>query len=141
MVHRQHHALGERVDQTPMSLHATNKSIYLNTIAGDVGTGAASEYVAFLDVYKDLPDINQIIQNPDTTPVPAELSSKYALVGALTHRTKKTNFAKILIYINRLPKDFGVLYVKDSMKLTPSIISTDAFLSWSKENMEVLGLR
>ena len=55
-------------------------------VAGCVGDGPAAEFVGFLRLYRDLPDLDQVLARPDTSPVPREPAVLYALVGALVER-------------------------------------------------------
>lgn len=78
---------------------------------GAVGEGAATEFYAFLKIYRDLPDINQIINNPDTFEIPQSASTLYALSGALANKMTPQTIEPIMRFIRRLPGEFGALAV------------------------------
>jgi hypothetical protein len=44
----------------------------------------------------------------------------------------------VMQYAARLPQEFGVLIVRDSVKLNPEVQKTKAFIQWSSDNSAVL---
>jgi hypothetical protein len=48
------------------------------------------------------------------------------------------NIDRVMAYTSRLPAEFAVMTIKDSVKLVPKITSTRAFLEWATANAEVL---
>ncbi len=88
-------------------------------IAGAVGDGAATEFYAFLDKYSKLPDVKGILEGRVKT-VPKEEDKLYALIGALIEALKKakTNgFKNFLAYIEKMPKEFTIVALKDAFAL------------------------
>lgn len=58
-------------------------------IATAVGTGAASEFEAFVTLYNSLPDVDAILEGRDgMPPFPTEPSARYALTMSLTVRAE-----------------------------------------------------
>ena len=112
-------------------------SIKVKHMTGFVGSGPASEYVAFQKVYQDMPDLDAIIDDPDEYPVPnpqTEISKLYAVTVGLSRRAKETNFAKIMKFVNRLPKEFQAFVIKDAYSSNRSMGKVPAFLKWAEEN-------
>jgi hypothetical protein len=105
---------------------------------GAVGAGAAAEYIRFLEEWQTLPDIDQILLNPDAAPLVDKPSLKYAVVTALAFRASKGNFEQALRYCSRLTKPFEVLYVKDATRKAREVTNTQAFTRWAcvPENKE-----
>jgi hypothetical protein len=112
--------------------------VYFANVAGDVGEGAAAEFVGFKKIYQGLPNIDALLLNPATAEVPTDPAVRYALTGALAHRASKDNFDRIAEYIDQLPPEFNVMCVQDAMKLAPEIKSTKAFTAWAVKNANVL---
>ena len=106
-------------------------------LKGTVGDGAAAEFVAFLQVYRDLPSIDQIMLDADGTPVPTSPNVQYALATALGAKVKKDTFDRIMKYVDRMPVEFQVLMVRDSVRSVPAVASTKAFIKWSIANAAV----
>jgi hypothetical protein len=126
----------ERVSLIPDTLPA---DLFYGNAAGEVGEGAAAEYTAFRQVAANLPNIDGIILNPATAPVPeGDPAVLYALTGALAQRSSADNFDRLTEYVDRLPLDFGVMYITDTVKLKPEVKNTKAFVKWAVKNANVL---
>lgn len=100
---------------------------------GAAGEGFAAEYTAFLNIFKNLPNIDQIFLNPDAVDVPTEPAVQYAVSGALAGRINATNADNAFKYIDRLPAEIGVACIKDASMRNPEILTTKAFTVWAVE--------
>lgn len=103
----------------------------LETFQGDVGEGAAAEFVSFLRIYRNLPDPDQIIANPKKASVPTDAATLYALTGALSARANPDNFGAIMAYGNRLPPEYCVIIVRQSAQRCNAVSDTKAFRDWA----------
>lgn len=112
----------------------SNPSIEHEVIAGAVGTGAATEFSAFLRTFRELPNIDAILLNPLQEPVPENAAAQYAVASALARCASDTNFDRICLYLNRLPTEFRVLCVRDATLREPSIRSTAGYTKWAVAN-------
>ena len=108
------------------------------SLAGAVGEGCAIELVGFIRVYKSLPNISAIMTDPDRAIVPTEPAALYAIVTALVDKITKDNCERLLRYAKRLPADFSTLFVRDSVRKTPQIQNTRAYIQWASEHQAVL---
>jgi hypothetical protein len=106
--------------------------------AGAVGGGAATEFSAFLGMFRKLPNIDAILLNPNTEPVPENAAGQYAVALALARRASDSNFDRISQYVKRMPTEFGVLCVRDASLRSPEIRTTGAFTKWAVEHHHVL---
>jgi len=113
-------------------LAGTPPELLHRVVAGCVGDGPAAEFVGFLQLYRELPDIDAALTAPDTTPVPREPAVLYALVGALIERCRAdagrvTNFVR---YATRLPDELALLALRDLLALKPKLASNPAVQAW-----------
>jgi hypothetical protein len=102
-------------------------------VSGCVGEGPAAEFVGFARLCKELPDLDQVLAQPTTTPVPREPAVLYALVGALTERCRKGDQALLsgfVYYATRLPDEFGVLAMRDALALNAKLIALPHAQAW-----------
>jgi len=113
-------------------------SIEFELIAGIVGEAAAAEFMGFMKIYRDLPDPDAILIDPKGSIVPTDPATQYAICGALSRKASTTNFGRVLEYGQRLPIEFSVLLVRDSVKISPELTKTRAFIKWSTDNSEIL---
>ncbi len=107
-------------------------------IAGAAGEGFATEFKAFLDIDRNLPNPDLIVLSPDKVEVPEDPSTLYALSGALAKKAGPQNFANIIQYANRMPAEFSVLTIKDAVNRNQSLTSTRPFIAWAAEHNDVL---
>ncbi len=107
-------------------------------ISGAAGEGFASEFLGFLKVYRDLPDIEKLIADPKSADVPEEPSTLFAVCGALSAATNKSTFGNIIKYTDRLPGEFQVLLIKDAIKRNKSLTNTKEFSAWAIEHADVI---
>lgn len=113
-------------------------TVEYDLIAGTVGEGAASEFVAFLRVWRQLPQWETIMSNPKGAPLPDEPSARYAVVGMLATRATRDNMAAVLTYAGRLDPEYTVLAVKDATSRDPSLQATDAVIRWGADHGHLL---
>uniref|UniRef100_A0A6H1ZC27 Putative ATPase domain containing protein n=1 Tax=viral metagenome TaxID=1070528 RepID=A0A6H1ZC27_9ZZZZ len=106
--------------------------------SGIAGKGFASEFMAFLDMYRTLPDIKFVLMNPKSADVPTEPSTLYAVCGALAENASENNFDNVVEYTNRLPSEFQVLLIKDATNRKKELVNTNAFIKWTSDHSDVL---
>lgn len=113
-------------------------SIEHELIEGAVGKAAATEFVAFLHTFRNLPNIDALLLNPETEPLPAKADGQYAVACALSRRASESNFDRVSRYLDRMPPEFGVLCVTDAIRRNPEVKHTAAFTRWATRNHDVL---
>jgi len=101
-------------------------------LSGCVGDGPAAEFVGFLQLYRELPDLDVVLARPDTAPVPREPAVLYALVGALVERCRSDQapLANVVKYALRLPEEFAVLALRDALAVNPRLVGLPAVQRW-----------
>jgi len=119
-------------------LNHTPSEIQFETFSGTVGEGAATEFTGFLRIVDQLPDLDSLIQNPDTTRVPDTMQAQYAVATGLATRANPETFPNIIKYITKLPAEFQVITVKDSLRLNNQLAECRAFINWSIKNASIL---
>jgi hypothetical protein len=115
-----------------------DKELEYEACGGTVGEGAASEYLGFLKIYRNLPNRDVILQDPEKAPVPDDPATQYAICGALSAVASEQTFPNITKYAHRLPTEFSVLLIKDSIKVNPELTNTRVFMDWATKNSDVL---
>src|SRR5271157_5364050 len=112
----------------------SNPAIEHEVIAGAVGPGAATEFSAFLRMFRELPNIDAILLNPTQEPVPENAAAQYAVASALARCASDTNFDRVCLYLDRLPTEFRVLCVRDASLREPAIRCTAGYVKWAVES-------
>ncbi|MFL9989500.1 ATP-binding protein [Paraburkholderia sediminicola] len=108
------------------------RGLELLSYSGTVGSEAASEFMSFLGIYRQLPSPDSILLNPDTAPIPENTSALYAVTAALAAYSNEGNFDRVLTYTDRIisggGREFGALLVRDALRRTATLANTDAFV-------------
>lgn len=111
--------------------------IELALYAGAVGKGPALEYVAFLDLFRKLPNIDAILMNPKTAPLATEPATMFAVASALARKASVTNLGRVFQYLERMPKEYEVFGVQDGIRRDATLTATPEFTRWSVDNADV----
>lgn len=113
-------------------------------LSGDVGEGAAVEFMAFKKVADSLPDPDQLLKNPASAEVPENKPDvMYALMGALSHRATPGVATNLVAYLERVPKEFAVLCMKDSFSRNShnsKFTNHKAITQWCVDNASVMSV-
>lgn len=113
------------------ALGVISSNLEFPVFKGDVGEGAAAEFLAFLQIFRELPNPDEIVMNPSTVPVPDKPATLYALCGALANKVTEVNFGRIMVYISRMSPEFSVLFVRDAIRRKPAIQNSKEFIKWA----------
>jgi hypothetical protein len=132
---------------TPRSYHMLSNILKSNTdiakiapvIYGTIGYAAGIEFVSYVKVYEELPDVAAIYEGhyPEIENQPALL---YALVSALVeyYNGSDTHKNHLFAYSEKLPTEFGVMLIKDVIVKDESIATHGAFDAWLEKYGEYI---
>lgn len=107
-------------------------------VTGLVGEHVAGEFEAFVRTMRQLPSLATILADPHGADVPADPSARFAVSAALARRADASNFAAVLAYAGRLPREFEVITAIDATRRDPALVQTAAYVGWAVANAEVL---
>lgn len=105
---------------------------------GTVGHSAAAEFAGFLQVWRELPTVESILESPGSAVVPEEPAAAYALCEALARRASEETMPALTAYAERLPAEFSVLLMRDAVCHDREIVHTESFSRWAAGNAHVL---
>jgi hypothetical protein len=105
---------------------------------GTIGTGAAAEFMGFLQLQEQIPSIEKIFAGENI--VPRDLGLKYALVSALvSHCEQARQYERLIQYSFELPPEFTVLLVQMLVSRNMQMTTTaPSYVLWGKKNKDVL---
>ena len=105
---------------------------------GTIGSGAAAEFVGFLKLQEQIPNIEKIFAGENI--VPKDIGLKYALVSALvSHCEIPQQYDRLLQYSFELPKEFAVLLAQLLVSRDVTLTTTaPTFTQWKKKYQDVL---
>lgn len=125
-------------DVSRIPLDAFSDGVLFEHVAGSVGEGAASEYVGFLKILDDLPDLDKLLKNPDKSEIPENPAVLFAVTQKLSSMATEKNFPKMYKFIKRLPPEFQTKTVSEAVKHCRAICRTKEYMDFSSANLEVL---
>lgn len=102
-------------------------------IRGRVGDGAASEFLAFLKLYRNMISPDAILANPTKAEVPDNVGTLYALAEALARRASAKNLDRVLVYAKRMPAEYAACLVASMLRITPELAATAEYTRWCIE--------
>lgn len=110
-----------------------DEDIEYEATKGSVGEEAATEFVGFMKVWRDMPSPDSVLLDPDRARVPDSPSTLYALTAALASYANVDNFNRIVRYAERLNDagkgEFASYLVRDCARRTPALTATSAYVS------------
>ena len=107
-------------------------------LVGTVGEGPATEFKAFCEVYKDLPTIEDMIENPTLVNIPKEPGHQYAMTTLISHNTNDVTIEPLMIVIKKLPIEFQVVVLKDIYSISPELKKHALVQEWVTANADKL---
>lgn len=115
-----------------------NADVEAQMYAGAVGQGFATEFLGFLQIYRDLPDPDLALAAPDAVIVPKDAATLYAFSGGLSHKVTKKTMAAMVIICGKMDPEFSVLTIKAAVQRDDSLKETQGFIKWAMANQDVL---
>ena len=114
-------------------------ALVYDSLVSCIGEEAGSQLYGMITIFKNLPSVNSIIKAPGTVEFPTNPSSLYALCTVLAKflEKKPEKVDQILEFTGRLPGDFSVCLIRDSLALRPELADTEAFQKWSAANINL----
>jgi hypothetical protein len=104
---------------------------------GAVGEGPAMEFLAYVDVWENLPAIDKILKDPQGTPVPEELSIKYATAMYVSEKMTLANVDQLHLYLTRFTAEFVVMSWQLAIARDATLSDSDAYMYYVRQYREV----
>lgn len=113
--------------------------LFTEAATGYIG-GAGVEFVAFLRVAEECPKFEDIVDDPEKTPVPSKdkPDAQYAVMQMIAHRVDKKTAYAAFKYLKRMPKEFQVSGLKAALRRSPDMVQTTEFAQWLRDNRELV---
>lgn len=95
--------------------------------AGVITSGVAVEFQTFTEIYQHLVRIEDVIKDPENTPVPNDPPLKWATISHLMEGVNQLNFQALATYANRFDLSFRILFFRFVMVRQPNLRLHPAF--------------
>lgn len=97
-------------------------------MAGAVGEGPSSEFLAFVDCMHKVVPISTIIADPVRTPVPDELSMRYATAVSISGSMELSTVKPLHTYLKRMDPEFMILAWQSAVRRDSNLFAAPEFL-------------
>jgi hypothetical protein len=131
---------------TPRSVAGVGRLLKLSLFNMDVLSGAAgeafaTEFLAFHNTWSRMPTRESIYRDPENTEIPnlEESAVLYALMGSIAYGMTTQNIGNAIKYLDRCPKEFAVLCMKEATRRHEELTTTRELARWALENREAFG--
>ena len=114
-------------------------ALVYDSLVSCIGETAGSQLFGMITVFKNLPSVTSIVKNPGAVDIPSNPSSLHALCTVLAKflEKKPEKVGPVFKFANRLPGDFSVCLIRDSLALCPELADTEAMEEWTANNVDL----
>lgn len=109
------------------------ETVRMASITGSIGEGPAAELMGFVEVWKSMIPVDEIIADPKGVALPEELSTRYAVAVNVSGSMSPDTAAPLHTFLQRLDPEYVVLAWQLALKRDESLFGTPEFLEFSKE--------
>ena len=111
----------------------------LDIIPGVVGSGASTEFAAFVKRALNMKQMEAIVADPSTALLPKALDGLHVLTTWLVHSADRDDVIDAsAVLLSRLPPEFAVVLAKEMMGVNSSFSRKDGYKSFMKKNASLI---
>ncbi len=109
----------------------------MGLFASLIGDAPAAELDGFIELYRGLGSLDEIVRDPVGAKVPTEPSIRYAVCTGLGRIATRQNFPNIIRYAKRLNRESEILIVTDATGRDESLKNIAAYGKWAVDNQDL----
>lgn len=113
-----------------ITVSGASKEVLTNALQGVIGMGVGIEFSQYLDIYKELITLPEILANPASVPVPKDIGTIYAIIGLLASGITHDTADQIITFLDRLPSEFQMIGMKQIIFRDASLTRQKAVSDW-----------
>lgn len=104
--------------------HRNIPDLFRKTVQNTVGEGEGTEFVAFLDCFGRMPNLDNILSDPENAVIPDDLSVSWAVVSGLVSKYENNDqlAGRVLRYACRLRAEQAIVLVRQCSKINAEIV-------------------
>lgn len=113
----------------------------IDGLAGKIGMPATVSYHADLQFLLELPPYEDIVKDPGGTAVPGKADLQMLMAYELASRVDPGDLASVIQYVDRLPKDMAVTFVKSVFgRDYRQFVSNPTMQAWINKNSRLVSI-
>lgn len=108
--------------------------------SGTIGKGYGAQFVGWMRTYRDLPKLEDIINNPSKHPLPADDQTDImcALSSMLSRALDAKNAEPVVTFLKRMSSEFCVYAMREAASRNSKLKETQAFIKWATQHGGIL---
>lgn len=110
----------------------------LEEVSGMIGEAATAQFASFIKLEREMPSFDKIVADPTGTKTPDKPDAQMLVCYNLAHRVDKNTIGPVVKYVERLPKEFGVIFGKAAVGRDMALVAAPGMAKWVKENASLL---
>lgn len=107
-------------------------------VQGMIGGPATAALASFMQLQLEMPPFEDIVRDPKGIPIPAKPDGQMLVTYNLAHRTTSENIAPVMEYMERMPKEFAVTFIKSLCARDYKLIFTPTLQKWAQKNSSLM---
>lgn len=108
-------------------------------VAGVVGSGAATEFLAFVKKAMNTRQLEEIVLQPESATLPKTLDGLHVLTTWLVHSVERDDVVNAsAVLLNRLPPEFAVVLAREMLAVKPSFSRQDSYKSFIRTHASLI---
>lgn len=100
---------------------------------GAVGSAAALDALTFVNLESSVPNLDDILKNPEYYNMPTDLSVQYLTAVGISGSLNKKNFSEFYKFLTRLSADLVIMAIKMATKRDQSLLKTSTWAQYAKD--------
>lgn len=108
------------------------------SIMGCVGKSEAIAFKGFMDLFSEIPDLDDIFKNPNGTKIPSNPSVRFSICILLARKSTYKNLAAIKTYVERMGREYCVYTINYITALNDDLAETPEYVMWAHEYQDFL---
>lgn len=117
--------------------------IFIEGIIGKIGAPAGTSYCSYLQFALELPSYEDIVRDPQNTPLPVKADLQMLLSYELAGCTKPEHLSSVIEYMSRkgMPQDMRITFVSSLMRRDyQAFINEPAMKAWISKNAPLISV-
>jgi hypothetical protein len=110
----------------------------IEEVTGLMGAAAAVQFFAFVKLDREMPKYETIVKDPMKVPVPEAPDARMLVVYNLAHRVAIKEIDPVIKYVERMPKEFAMIFARASCKREAKIAATAGMGAWAGRNASLM---
>jgi len=112
--------------------------LFKEEAAGYIGEGQTAQLFATLELAREMPRFEDIVESPMNVKVPTRADAQMLIVFTLAAKVGDKSLGSCIKYIERMPAEFTITFGKAVLTRNKSFVVHPDFAAWSQRNASLL---